>query len=277
MRRRFPCRGWLPSSGSAPRAWVLGKTKSDEEPVSWCAKAGTLAQSQSYRWNGPASEPPGACRLGNEWALGLGFADRPVRLAAHSPRQIRDDGETVSRGDAAGVKLRRASAADSQLLAELGAETFSDAFARSNDPQDMNLYLEGAFSPEIQAAELADPASTFLIAEIDGEPVGYARLLTGEAPAAISGRSQIEIVRLYARTQWVGRGVGPVLMEACLQVAKNLGCDTIWLDVWQENGRAIAFYRKWGFRRVGSQKFQLGYDLQDDLLMERAVSHPGAA
>jgi ribosomal protein S18 acetylase RimI-like enzyme len=45
----------------------------------------------------------------------------------------------------------------------------------------------------------------------------------------------------------------------------------IWLDVWERNARAIAFYQKWGFAVVGTQTFQLGSDLQNDLLMQRAV------
>jgi ribosomal protein S18 acetylase RimI-like enzyme len=47
------------------------------------------------------------------------------------------------------------------------------------------------------------------------------------------------------------------------------GCDTIWLDVWERNLRARAFYQKWGFIEVGTQLFQLGDDLQNDLLMQR--------
>ena len=50
-----------------------------------------------------------------------------------------------------------------------------------------------------------------------------------------------------------------------------MGCDVVWLDVWEKNLRAIAFYRKWGFIEVGEQTFQLGDDLQQDLLMARAL------
>jgi len=45
----------------------------------------------------------------------------------------------------------------------------------------------------------------------------------------------------------------------------------LWLDVWERNSRAIAFYRKWGFVKVGTQDFRLGEDVQHDLLMARDV------
>jgi ribosomal protein S18 acetylase RimI-like enzyme len=170
------------------------------------------------------------------------------------------------------IKVRRASAGDNGLLAEMGAQTFSAAFGPYNTPEDIALYIRNSFSPEIQAAELSDPASLFLIAEVDRRPVGYARLYEGEQPSAITGSHPIEIVRFYARPNWIGRGVGAALMRACLREAGARGCDTIWLDVWEENKRAIAFYEKWGFREVGTQLFLLGGDIQNDLLMQRAMT-----
>ena len=168
--------------------------------------------------------------------------------------------------------IRYATPADNTLLAELGAQTFADSFAVDNTPENMSAYLAASFSPEKQACELADAASRFLIIELDGAAVGYARLNFGQAPAVIAGRKPMEIARFYARKKWIGRGVGAQLMKACLEEAERTGCDVIWLDVWERNPRAIAFYRKWHFERVGAQTFRLGDDLQNDLLMARSVS-----
>ncbi len=165
--------------------------------------------------------------------------------------------------------IRYATAADAELLAGLGARTFFDSFAAENTPENMSAYLASAFGPERQAAEIADPATIFLIAEIAGTAAGYARLKMGAAPACINGERPVEIVRFYACKEWIGRGVGPALMQACLDEAARRGCDYLWLDVWEQNPRAIAFYRKWGFVEAGTQTFQLGDDLQRDLLMQR--------
>ena len=48
--------------------------------------------------------------------------------------------------------------------------------------------------------------------------------------------------------------------------------DLIWLGVWEQNPRAIAFYTKWGFVEVGAQTFRLGSDLQRDLVMARELA-----
>jgi GNAT superfamily N-acetyltransferase len=173
--------------------------------------------------------------------------------------------------------IRKGAPKDNLLLSRLGAETFEYAFGADNTAVDMQLYLQKSFSPETQAAELADPSSVFLIAELANETVGYARLLEGDAPEAVTSSRPIEIVRIYAQPKWIGQGVGAALIRACLQEASRRGCDTIWLGVWERNQRAIAFYSKWGFVPVGSQTFLLGTDLQTDTLMARSVPAPGAA
>jgi ribosomal protein S18 acetylase RimI-like enzyme len=172
------------------------------------------------------------------------------------------------------VTIRMATSPDNGLLANLGAETFADAFGADNTPENMRLYLSKCFAPDVQAAELADPFTLFLIAEIEGEPAGYARLREGGPPAALSASRPLEIVRFYARARWIGRGVGAALMRATLREAHARGCDAIWLDVWERNPRAIDFYRKWGFMEFGAQPFRLGNDVQRDLLMARPVSLP---
>jgi GNAT superfamily N-acetyltransferase len=174
------------------------------------------------------------------------------------------------------ITMRRAGEGDNVLLSELGAETFADTFGPDNTAHDMGLYLGSAFGPDVQAAELADPASTYLIAEIDGQPAGYARLRDVAPPAPLAALRPLEIARLYARAPWIGRGVGAALMLACLDEARARGGDVIWLDVWERNARAIAFYRRWGFVEFGSQGFLLGTDLQRDLLMSRPVSASNA-
>lgn len=169
------------------------------------------------------------------------------------------------------LQIRFAAAQDHTLLAEIGAETFADTFAAENTPENMAAYLAEAFSPAKQAAELAEPGSQFLIIEAAGQPAGYARLKFGQGPACVDARKPMEINRLYARKAWIGKGVGAYLMQACLREARQAGCDVVWLDVWERNPRAIAFYRKWEFAVVGDQEFKLGDDLQNDLIMVRPV------
>ena len=167
--------------------------------------------------------------------------------------------------------IRLANLADCQLLADLGARTFAETFAVDNTPEDMSAYLAASFSPEQLAAELNDSLCTFLIADVQGIAAGYAMLRAGEAASGISGEKPIEIVRFYVSREWHGLGIGEGLMRGCIDQVRQRDYQTLWLGVWEHNARARAFYRKWKFQDVGTHVFQLGADLQNDILMQRGV------
>jgi ribosomal protein S18 acetylase RimI-like enzyme len=174
------------------------------------------------------------------------------------------------------VHIRRATVDDAPALSRLGAATFQETFERENTPEDMSRYLEEAFSPERQAAEIADAAGTVLIAEDDEdrhpELVGYAHLISGPAPDAVHGAAPLELKRIYVARAWHGRGVAQALMSAALDAARARGAQTLWLGVWERNPRAVAFYAKYGFARVGEHTFVLGADLQTDWLFARSIT-----
>ena len=170
-----------------------------------------------------------------------------------------------------GLTIRRGTVADAGLLSELGARTFSETFAADNTPENLAAYIATSFNVARIKGQLEDPASTFLIAEIDGRAAGYARLHDGEPAQGVEGAKPIELVRLYVTREWIGRGIGAQLMRACIDEARQTGHDSIWLGVWEQNPHAQAFYRKWNFRTFGEHIFQLGADRQTDLLMERTL------
>lgn len=167
--------------------------------------------------------------------------------------------------------IRYGRAEDASLLSELGARTFHETFAADNRPEDMAAYISSAYNPAQQAAELAAPASRFLLVERGGEAIAYARLEQGIDPSGVADPTMMHLDRIYVRQDCTGQGVGAALMQACLEEARQQQCTHIWLGVWEHNARALAFYRKWGFEQVGSEPFLLGSDLQTDLLMQRAL------
>jgi ribosomal protein S18 acetylase RimI-like enzyme len=172
-----------------------------------------------------------------------------------------------------GFHIRPATVEDAKALTDLAYTTFWDAFAHhpKNAPDDLNHYMRQAFSLEQISAELEDDKSIFLIAEIEGEPAGYAKIIIGSIEDGITAERPIELNRLYSHQQFLGKGIGQALMDACFERAKADGHDVMWLGVWEFNPRAQRFYEKNGFRIVGSHVFQLGEDPQTDLLMQKEL------
>jgi diamine N-acetyltransferase len=174
------------------------------------------------------------------------------------------------------IKIRSASADDASVLSVFGATTFRETFEQENTSADMEQYLAEAFTPDQQASEIADSAGAVLLAEHisdsgDAELVGYAHLVSGEAPEGVRGAAPLELKRLYVARAWHGRRVAQGLMEALIDTARARGAQTIWLGVWERNPRAVAFYAKYGFTRVGEHTFVLGGDAQTDWIFARPV------
>jgi len=166
--------------------------------------------------------------------------------------------------------LRTATVEDAEALAELGRRTFFEAFAKDNTPEDMARCLTDTFSPTLQRAEILDTVVRFLLLLADGNLAGYAKLRLAAATAR--GQRPLEVHRFYVDRPWHGSGAAHTLMEAALAHARANGHDEVWLAVWEHNARAIRFYAKHGFTRVGAQPFQLGRDVQTDWVMARAVT-----
>ena len=166
------------------------------------------------------------------------------------------------------MNIRYGTTEDAKMLAELGARTFYDTFAKDNTPENIDAYLKKSFSPEIQFNELSQPDIIFLIAEFEDMPIGYAQLMINSKDESIKSTQPLEIRRIYASKEYLGRGVGKELMQATISEAKLRGCDCIWLGVWEKNQRAIDFYKKWDFREVGTHIFSVGDDPQNDFVME---------
>jgi len=171
------------------------------------------------------------------------------------------------------IDIRRATSDDAKSLTDLSYTTFWDAFAHhpKNAPDDLAHYMRQAFSVEQIADELNDPRAVFLMAEIEGELAGYAKLVCDHIEPGISAEKPIELNRLYSQQKFLGQGVGQTLMDACFDLARENGFDTIWLGVWEYNPRAQRFYEKNGFKEVGSHTFVLGSDPQTDLLMQKEI------
>jgi ribosomal protein S18 acetylase RimI-like enzyme len=166
------------------------------------------------------------------------------------------------------VSIRVATAQDASLIASLSRETFYNAFAPANTKQDMDIFMSEVFTHEKLIAELYLPDNIFLLAYADENVAGYARLRDKAIPEiSLQTENVIEIARIYAVTSETGKGIGTVLMNECIRIAKEKKRKFIWLGVWEHNEKAIRFYQRFGFTKFGVHNFLLGNDLQCDWLM----------
>ncbi|KAL1873051.1 hypothetical protein Daus18300_004193 [Diaporthe australafricana] len=190
----------------------------------------------------------------------------------------------------AGFQIRKAAAADGEALAALGAAVFRATFAHSCTEEQLQAFLDEAYTPEAIAKDIADGSKDVLIATTEdsssdsasstpktggaggGRLLGFAYLNRGSSePCVAHLERSVELQRLYIGLDAHGKGLGRALSQAADELARQQGFRTVWLGVWEENHKAQAFYRKMGYERIGEHVFDVGGDLQTDEIWWKAL------
>lgn len=154
------------------------------------------------------------------------------------------------------------------LLKHICAQTFTETFAHQNTESDMQKYLSENLSLEQLSKELNSQDSEFYFLKVNQEVVGYLKLNRGESQTELKNNISLEIERIYVKQEFHGKHYGKKLLQKAIEIAKEQAYQYIWLAVWERNLRAIAFYMKHGFVEFDKHTFQLGDDLQIDIMMK---------
>ena len=166
------------------------------------------------------------------------------------------------------IAIRRANAADAASLAAFAERTFIETFGDANRPDDLREHIEASFGAAKQGAEIADSdTATWLAEDAQGALIGYVQVRRKRIPDCVAGERPIEVHRFYVDRTAHGTGLARELMATAFAQVREWGGDVVWLGVWEENARAIAFYRKCGFVDVGSIDFFVGPDRQTDRVL----------
>lgn len=153
-------------------------------------------------------------------------------------------------------------------LQQISIQTFVETFATSNIEENMKKYLEEGFAIEKLMTEIGNPSSEFYFAKIEDQVVGYLKINFNNAQTEKQHENAMEIERIYVKASFQGKKVGQLLYNHALQIARNKNLQYVWLGVWEENSRAIEFYKKNGFVAFDKHIFKLGDDEQTDIMMK---------
>jgi ribosomal protein S18 acetylase RimI-like enzyme len=133
---------------------------------------------------------------------------------------------------------------DAAALAEFAAQSFVATFGHLYPAADLRNYLATAYAVEVVAADLADASVHYKLALREGAIIGYSMWGPLELGAATPGGR--ELYRLYV--------------------------DELWLSVWEDNARAQAFYRRYGFEHMGEHTFMVGRVADRDFIWRLYLS-----
>jgi GNAT superfamily N-acetyltransferase len=134
------------------------------------------------------------------------------------------------------ISIRLARRDDSDAVKRMLGEfvEYLDAIEPSEGEADLDYLIDQAFGP--------NPVCKTLIAERDGQPVGYVSF----HPGIWEIWRSVYVISLFVRAEARGTGAGRALMDAVKDVARTQAAKRIVWEVWSKNSLAIDFYKSIG-------------------------------
>lgn len=168
----------------------------------------------------------------------------------------------------ADIYIKKVTISDIDQLQKIGRQTFYETFSDGNTEENITKYLNEGFSIAKLTTELSDNNAEFYFATLENNVIGFLKINFGQSQTELQDDKALEIERIYVLKDFHGKSVGQLLYDKATQIARHKNADYIWLGVWEENLRAINFYKKNGFVEFDKHIFKLGNDEQTDIMMK---------
>jgi ribosomal protein S18 acetylase RimI-like enzyme len=171
------------------------------------------------------------------------------------------------------VSLRECTADDASTLAIIAAATLLEAFAGFIPGDALLAHCAKNHFPGAYTAYLEKPQTRAWLAEVEpgAAPVGYAMLTAPDFPAELVKLGDIELRRIYLFSRFHGDGVGQRMIDTAVAGARQQAAKRLLLGVHPGNKRALAFYRRNGFAKIGVRTFQVGASTFEDPVLAREL------
>lgn len=167
--------------------------------------------------------------------------------------------------------LREARAADIPAISRLATDAFIAKFGHLYSAENLNAFLEESLSETAIAAEMANPARVYRLAEGEGGALlGYCKIgLTCGFPEHARGQKVMELKQLYTAPDATGKGIGAALMDWAEEQFATHGADEVQISVYAYNDGAHRFYQRYGYGKVADITFKVGDHLDPEFLFAR--------
>ncbi len=173
------------------------------------------------------------------------------------------------------IQICEAAVKDAAVISQIGAKTFIDTYETDGYNAELRTYIDQYFTENNMLKILRTKQSTVFMIEVNTESVGYCRLTNEQSLECVNTQSPLEIEKFYIDRQWHGKGLAQELMVYCEDFARSNDFTGLWLTVWKYNARAIAFYKKLGFKDIGTYYVQIGSGKHENRVMLKKLTATG--
>ena len=170
------------------------------------------------------------------------------------------------------LKIRRATTNDATHIALLGRITYTQSHGDYiEDKQNLLEFYDKHYSVSQIRKELLDKNNLFWIVFSDELPIGFAKLCLNVNQLNSRDTNFCKLQRLYILNDFIALRIGSQLQDLILQTAIDLNFKNIWLTVYYKNTKGIKFYKKYGFKEIGSIDFYVGKTNYENLIFNKTL------
>ena len=170
------------------------------------------------------------------------------------------------------VKIKIATKKDIEVLALLGRLTWVESHGHFiEDKNDVLKYLKENFSVSKTKQNLNSSMQHFYIIYADNLPVGYAKLVVNASSEHVRSQNSCKLERIFILNDFIPLKIGQQLLTFVEAQAKKLLLDTLWLSVYIKNKRAIRFYERNEFLKVGELNFSVNEKVYENIVFSKKI------
>jgi ribosomal protein S18 acetylase RimI-like enzyme len=155
------------------------------------------------------------------------------------------------------IQIIKCNAEHCDLLIELCKKTFLESHGESASKKDVESFISKTYNKDLIFKELECKNIQYHIIYYKNKVAGYSKIELDTSNPAIQQTNLTKLDRFYLLKEFYGQNLGSILFNFNVEIAKKYHQNGIWLVVWIENLRAVKFYTKIGFKKVGIYDFQI--------------------
>jgi ribosomal protein S18 acetylase RimI-like enzyme len=155
------------------------------------------------------------------------------------------------------LKIRKATIEDLMVLSELSKTTFIESHGNSASESDIQDYVRTNYTVEKFKDEITDLNNHYYLIFFKDEAVGFSKICLNSVHQSLKENNVAKLERLYILQKHHDQAIGFQIFKFNVSLCQKNNQAGMWLNVWTKNTRAINFYDKLGFEKIGNYSFKI--------------------
>ncbi|WP_109435358.1 MULTISPECIES: GNAT family N-acetyltransferase [Aquimarina] len=136
---------------------------------------------------------------------------------------------------------------------------------------EMATYIDERFSPKYLEKTIKNNPNSLIVAYINENPIGVAEIIF-DTSCPIRKIQIPELSKLYVLERFYGKGIGYRLLKEVENELLETGFKQLYLEVFTENPKAISFYLRQSYQKIGKVNFPMQDNTYKNWVMTKTLN-----